>query len=547
MGNHSAICSRENGSACLATGWERRAIRALKETLSGLTIKDDHTESLLYVLDRARSLLGECYGGLLTWDLRGRVTVWRILGPPNSQSICIEPPPQDIGVLTAVRDEGRALRLSNTHNVAVAWGFPPGHPPFESLVATPLRGGGRTIGALYLAQGEEQAELPEEAEEILELFAAVAKANLEGVYFSRELAQEHRVLKAVQTSMTEGLVVLDSAGRIVYFNEAAENLLKFLGAESVGKPVEDFLQHNGDAFDNRESVALLLDAIGRADGIDNTVDMTLSKPERKDLEIVVFPINMEPGNRMTALLMRDVTNEREAGVRRDAFVSLASHELRTPMTSVVGFSELLLTRSAPRAVRRRWLEYIWGESKRLTGILDDLLNVSRIQSGKLAAREEVIRLQEVVEEVVAGITPMTEKHHFVITVPPDTPHVLADRDKVAQVLVNLLSNAVKYSPSGGEVSVSARFHTTERKVVVIVADQGIGIAPDDIKGLFSVFHRIRRPETEGIRGTGLGLYIVKTLVELMGGEVWVTSELNKGSSFFFSIPAAVSSTQSKEG
>ena len=114
--------------------------------------------------------------------------------------------------------------------------------------------------------------------------------------------------------------------------------------------------------------------------------------------------------------------------------------------------------------------------------------------------------------------------------------MVADRDKLVQVLVNLLSNAIKYSPKGGEVAVAARHELERGRVVVSVKDQGIGIAPEDQERLFTTFTRIRRPETEGVRGTGLGLYIVKGLVELMHGEIWLESELNKGSTFYIALP-----------
>ena len=130
-------------------------------------------------------------------------------------------------------------------------------------------------------------------------------------------------------------------------------------------------------------------------------------------------------------------------------------------------------------------------------------------------------------------------------IPPDVPNVVADRDKLTQVLINLLSNAIKYSSGGGSVTISAR--QERERVVLSVADQGIGIAPEDQQKLFTTFHRIHRPETQGVRGTGLGLYIVKALVEAMQGEIWLESTLNKGSTFFFSLPTAMSDYLSQSG
>ena len=230
-----------------------------------------------------------------------------------------------------------------------------------------------------------------------------------------------------------------------------------------------------------------------------------------------------------ARLQEGITLGQELERRRDTFVSIASHELRTPMTTILGFSELLLSRNPPEATRREWLERIHLHSKRLADIVDNLLNVSRIQSGKLAVNLEQLPLSVVIEEVVGAARTTTEIHEFMVDISPDTPKVVADRDKLAEILTNLLSNAVKYSPGGGQITVSARLQPGKDRVVVAVADQGLGISRRDREHLFTTFHRIRRPETDGISGTGLGLYIVKELAGLMRGEVWLKSQLGKGS------------------
>ena len=238
---------------------------------------------------------------------------------------------------------------------------------------------------------------------------------------------------------------------------------------------------------------------------------------------------------MTGLLARDVTQEKDLGERRNAFVSIASHELRTPLTSIMGFAEILLKRDLPEALRHDWLERIYQNSVVLSAIVDDMLNLSRIQSGKLALNLEPLSLSAAVNEVLDGIRPGTDKHQFVVDISPDVGQVVADREKLTQILNNLMTNAVKYSPEGGQIKVSARADEDGDLVTVEVADQGMGIAPEHLDQLFSSFARIRRPETEGIKGTGLGLSIVEGLVEMMGGEIWVESELNQGTSLFFSL------------
>lgn len=226
----------------------------------------------------------------------------------------------------------------------------------------------------------------------------------------------------------------------------------------------------------------------------------------------------------------------EANAIKNEFLSIASHELRTPLTTLYGFSELLLVRDVPEGQRREWLERIHRESGRLTKILDDLLNVSRIQTGHMAVRKEKLEVPPLFQQLQGYMAASTNRHTLKLDVQASLPPVVADEDKVTQVLVNFLSNAIKYSPRGGQITVSATEDPEQRQVVIGVADQGIGIAPEDQAELFTTFHRIHRPETVGVQGTGLGLYVVKSLVELMGGKVWLKSDLGKGSIFYFTLP-----------
>ena len=236
----------------------------------------------------------------------------------------------------------------------------------------------------------------------------------------------------------------------------------------------------------------------------------------------------------SAMLMRDVSI-------RDTFVSIASHELRTPLTSILGYADLLLYRDPPDVTRRRWLKNIIDSSQRITAMVDDLLNVSRIRSGKVGMKLENMKLSDVLREQLAVIRESSDKHEVVVDIEPDLPDVLVDRDKFGQVMGNLLSNAVKSSPNGGRITISAHNDAQRRRIVVSVADEGIGIGPVDKDSLFTTFHRIQRPETQGIGGSGLGLYIAKEWTEAMGGEIWLESELNKGSTFFVAIPTHDSS------
>ncbi len=231
----------------------------------------------------------------------------------------------------------------------------------------------------------------------------------------------------------------------------------------------------------------------------------------------------------SARLIRDVSI-------RDTFVSIASHELRTPMTAIMGYTELLLQRNPPDTTREQWLINIYENGRKLTDMIDDLLNVTRIRSGKVSMKLEKVRLQDVLEESLVFTRESSDKHEIIVEIEPDLPAVLIDREKFGQVIGNLLGNAIKYSPEGGRITLAARKDMEKHRVVVSVSDEGMGIGPEDKDSLFTTFHRIQRPETQGIKGSGLGLYIAKEWTEAMGGEIWLESELNKGSTFFVAIP-----------
>ncbi|MBI2857243.1 MAG: histidine kinase, partial [Chloroflexi bacterium] len=239
------------------------------------------------------------------------------------------------------------------------------------------------------------------------------------------------------------------------------------------------------------------------------------------------------------LVLHDVTREREVDRMKTDFISVASHELRTPMTAIFGFTELLLDRSVElSAPHREWLRVIHGESKRLSDIVEDLLNISRIEAGRLTLKLEDVPLRPLADRIVEQLAPGHPRHEFRVDIPDEHATARADADKLHRVVYNLVDNAVKYSPKGGRVEIKTRAGDGPASLVISVSDQGLGIPAEEISRLFTRFHRVDRPETTGLRGTGLGLYIVKSLVDIMGGKVWVQSEVNTGSTFFVTLPTS---------
>ena len=232
----------------------------------------------------------------------------------------------------------------------------------------------------------------------------------------------------------------------------------------------------------------------------------------------------------------DISGRKEIERMKSDFVATVSHELRTPLTSLRGFVELMLKRDYPAEKRREFLGIILRESQRLTELVNDVLDLQRIESGQQTFRFEPVSLAEVMQHTADVFGGAGEAHPISIDIPPDIPLVFADPELLRQVISNLVSNALKYSPEGGAVRMGARAEPGQ--VLVWVSDEGIGIPRELLSKIFSRFYRVDNTATRKIGGTGLGLALVKDIVEAHGGKVWAESEVRRGSTFYFTLKVA---------
>jgi len=239
------------------------------------------------------------------------------------------------------------------------------------------------------------------------------------------------------------------------------------------------------------------------------------------------------------VIFNDITEIRSIERMKTAFVSTVSHELRTPLTSIKGFiSTLLMDEDGTFydfETQREFYKIIDTECDRLTRLISDLLNVSRIEAGRaLDLNPKPVTLPALIEKVAAVQKSYTNKHELVVDIKNELPVIVADEDKVDQILTNLTNNAIKYSPKGGTVTITA---LADGDIVrMSVTDQGMGIPKEHLPKVFDRFHRVDNRDTRTVGGTGIGLYLVKHLVEAHGGKIWVESEVGKGSSFIFELP-----------
>lgn len=355
----------------------------------------------------------------------------------------------------------------------------------------------------------------------------------------RRRAEAQLILQdRAMSSTSEGIIITDAARRgnpVVYANRGFERLTGYTSEEVMGRSC-NFLQ-------GPDTAAAALDEIRAAVNGERQCTVELLN-YRKDgapfwNRLSITPIR-DRGGRLTHFIgvQSDISGQKEAERLKNELVSTVSHELRTPLTSLRGFAELMLERDFTPEKRRKFLEIIHKEATRLSNLISDFLDVQRMESGRQEYHFERVSVALLIQETMALFAGSNPNHVFAARVPAGLPIVKADADRIRQVFSNLTANAVKFSPHGGTVTLSAEYREAENMVCCAVRDEGIGIPADAIPKLFRKFYRVDNTETRKIGGTGLGLSVVKQIIEAHGGTVAVDSRPGEGSTFRFTIPVA---------
>ena len=369
---------------------------------------------------------------------------------------------------------------------------------------------------------------------------SVAKEQAEEV--SRQLAASNTALsiseerfRSLIEHASDVTTILNADGTIRYTTPSIQRVLGYAPETVVGQ-VLPTLVHPADEEKMRATLAALTQEPNGTRAIE--CRWRAQEGSWRVIESIVQNLLADPTVAGLIVNSRDVTERKEVERLKDDLLSSVSHELRTPLASLRGFAELMLTREFSSSQQRQFLTIIQKEAVRLSTLVNDFLDLQRIESGYQSYRLETIDLLSLLDEALLLFSADNKKHTFHIDVPPSPLFVRADANRIHQVFANLLSNAVKFSPHGGTIRIKAQ----QRKefVLVEIIDQGIGIAADMVPRLFRKFFRIDNAATRRIGGTGLGLALVKQIIEAHGGQVWVDSTLGKGSTFFFSLPVAPS-------
>ncbi|MCM8782064.1 MAG: cell wall metabolism sensor histidine kinase WalK [Candidatus Omnitrophica bacterium] len=367
-------------------------------------------------------------------------------------------------------------------------------------------------------------------DEIGELAKALSLMSEEIKDKIEKIKQEGVRLDTVLSSMSEGVIVTDENGEIILMNPSIKKLFSIDSSPTGKKPIEVIRDI---------TVQNIIEEIIGAKQKFISEEIIVNLPQEKILKVNGVAIMREDKLEGAALVFHDITELRRLERIRQDFVANVSHELRTPISSIKGYAETLLEGAIEDKDNvKEFIGIIYHESNRLAHLIDDLLDLSKIESGKMKMVFLPLEISPILKNCVDVLEKQAKEKSISVSLdlPNNLPKVLADEKRLSQVFLNLLDNAIKYTPEGGSVKISASLK--EKFVQIDVADTGIGIAERDLPRIFERFYRVDKARSRELGGTGLGLSIVKHIILAHSGQVWVRSELGKGSTFSFTLPQA---------
>jgi len=351
---------------------------------------------------------------------------------------------------------------------------------------------------------------------------------------ARNISDEKERTENIIHNMTDGMVAVDAEGRILMVNPTAASILG-VTKEDIGKQIKDVIKD--------EHLLALVKNIpaGKADIIEK--DVELYSPDESTLRVLrtSSAVVEDPNGKTVGMvtILNDITRQRELEKMKNDFLAKVSHELRTPLIAMEKSLSLILEKTAGplSGDQEEFLNIADRNLKRLTALINDLLDLSKLEAGKMQLNRQPAAINKVIAESIAvlGVWAQTKSIKLEQKTQEGLPELNIDPNRIIQVLNNLIGNAIKFTPSGGTITVEAILRE-DKEVEVSVKDTGVGMSKDELTKVFDKFYQVKGGLTTDIRGTGIGLTIAKEIVELHGGKIWVESELGKGTKFIFTLP-----------
>lgn len=371
-------------------------------------------------------------------------------------------------------------------------------------------------------------------------------------YDKQLIAYEKSKLEAIIASITDAIIILNLHKQVVMANKAAEELLGISVEEMINRPIEELIKVADDKGNPILSttycpISIASQTLGEIKTYKSQTALTLQTSANAKAKIrlvgshINYPIQYDLG---CILVMQNLTKEYSLQEMQIDFVSMASHELRTPLTSITGYISTVLEEAKLSDEHKKFLDRALNSSKQLYTLVDNLLNVSKVERNAFTLNMQPTDLYRAVEQAVEDNKSAAVDKNITLEFEGPAgpiPKVNCDIIRINEVINNLISNAIKYTKESGHIKVGIQ--TTDNQLIVSVADNGIGIPAESIPHLFNKFYRVPGSLDQMAKGTGLGLYISKSIIELHHGKIWVESIPQKGTTFYFSLPTISTQTQ----
>ena len=408
----------------------------------------------------------------------------------------------------------------------------------QQVVALPMTIKPKLIGVLYVFRAY-GTRFTANDRQVLASFADQAAIAVHNAQLYERVSYEKRRLDAILEYSADGVLILDSAHRVTVFNRALAQLSGWSAADALGRHHDEVIRwtHLETDMDFDKAVAGGWPLSSAHQPLYVEGDLRRHHGGSISIGITYAPLFDREGRLVNIIAdARDITRFREADEIKSTFISVISHELKTPVALIKGYADTLLRKDAhwdPETTRES-LTVIVEEADRLNQLIDDLLDASRLQAGGLPLEMEPVALDAMAEHVADRFRTQTQLHEITTRFPASFPAVIGDAERLEQVLNNLITNAIKYSAGGGRIEISGRVSPDE--VIITVSDEGMGIPPDEQPRIFERFFRGARERDQHTPGAGLGLYLARSIVAAHGGRMWVESNPGEGTRFSFAIP-----------
>jgi len=405
-------------------------------------------------------------------------------------------------------------------------------------VALPMVARDEVVGLIYIFRAYATAFSANDRA-LLASFANQAAIAVHNARLYQQTAQEKSRLDAILDGSADGILIMNAAHTVQRFNRALARMTGWNATEALGRPHDEVIRwaHREPGPDLAEAEAGGWPLNQNPAPLYVEGDLLRKGGGYLPAGLTYAPLFDREGHLVNIIAnVRDITKFREAEELKSTFISIISHELRTPVSLIKGYAETLLREDArwDAAVARDSLVIIDEEADRLAEMIDNLLDASQLQAGAMRMNMAEVALDKLAERLVEKFKTQSDKHMFQVDFSEDFPIVMGDEARLTQVLSNLLSNAIKYSPAGGQIRVEGRYRRSQ--VTISVSDQGPGIADADLPHVFERFYRADSDLTKRVKGAGLGLYLAKAVVEAHNGHIQVESAHGAGTTFTFSLP-----------